>query len=330
MNHWGRIFSVSIFGESHGAGVGVTISGCPAGISLKLKDFEADLSRRKSGAKGTTPRIESDKPQLLSGVFEDKTTGAPLTVWFENRDSKSKDYATVIKQPRPGHADFVAKQKFAGFNDYRGGGHFSGRLTLALVVAGVIAKKIVSEVEIDAFIESIKGRTDFDEIIEEALAKQDSVGGLVRCEAKNIPVGWGEPFYDSIESVISHLAFAIPAIKGIEFGNGFSCTELWGSEHNDLIINEKGETETNNSGGVSGGITNANTLTFKVAVKPTSSIGKEQNTMNFEEGRIKPLIIKGRHDACIALRVPVVLEAITAMALADFKLIRKTQTQPNK
>lgn len=327
MNHWGRIFSVSIWGESHGEGIGITISGCPAGISLTEEDFIEDLSRRKSGNKGTTPRIEKDLPKLLSGVFEDKTTGAPLTIWFANENVKSKDYSTVKKQPRPGHADFVAQKKFSGYNDYRGGGHFSGRLTLALVAAGVVAKKIVKGINIYAKIESIKGQTDFDKIIDEALAKKDSVGGIISCNAKPIPIGWGEPFFDGVESVIAHLVFAIPAIKGIEFGSGFNATKMWGSEHNDLIISKEGETMTNNSGGISGGITNGNMLSFKVAVKPTSSIGISQKTFDFSDNEIKEMIIEGRHDACIALRVPVVLEAITAMALADFKLLRKTQTE---
>lgn len=326
MNHWGRIFSVSIFGESHGKGVGITIDGCPAGIPLKISDFSEDLNRRRAGAKGTTPRIEADIPNLLSGVFEDKTTGAPLTIWFENTNTRSKDYSILRKQPRPGHADYVAEKKYKGFQDYRGGGHFSGRLTLALVAAGVVAKKIVEEVKIIAEIESIKGRNDIENVIEEAIAKQDSVGGIVRCAAHNIPIGWGEPFFDSIESAISHLAFAVPAIKGIAFGSGFDAALMWGSESNDLIINKKGETATNNSGGINGGISNGNELCFKVAVKPTSSIGVAQKTIHLESGKQEELRIKGRHDACIALRVPVVLEAITAMALADFKLIRKTQT----
>lgn len=330
MNHWGRIFSVSLFGESHGAGIGVTVAGCPAGIPLTLSDFQQDLERRKAGAKGTTPRIETDAPELLSGVFEGKTTGAPITIWFQNTNIRSKDYRTVLQHPRPGHADFVAVQKYAGFHDYRGGGHFSGRLTLALVGAGVVAKKIVEEVQIIAKVESIKGSTDIEKVLEAALAQNDSVGGIVSCEAQNIPSGWGEPFFDSIESVISHLAFAIPAIKGIAFGSGFQAAAMWGSEHNDLLANEKGITRSNHSGGVNGGISNGNTLRFQVAVKPTSSIGKPQETLNLASGKVEKLQIQGRHDTCIALRMPVVLEAVAAMALADFKLLRKTQTQLEK
>ncbi len=325
MNRWGRIFSATIFGESHGRGVGVVIDGCPAGISLKEADFHEDLNRRKAGKKGTTPRREEDSPILLSGVFNDKTTGAPLTIWFENTNVRSKDYSTVLKQPRPGHADFVAQEKYSGFQDYRGGGHFSGRLTLALVAAGVVAKKILPELQIVAEIETLKGSTAIETVIEEAIREKDSVGGIISCKARGILIGWGEPFFDSVEAVISHLVFSIPAVKGIEFGTGFNAATLWGSEHNDLIENVEGKTVTNHSGGVNGGITNGNTLSFKVAVKPTSSIGKVQKTVNLESGETDDLQIKGRHDVCIALRMPVIIEAVTAMALADFKLLRKTQ-----
>lgn len=327
MNRWGRVLCVSIFGESHGEGVGVILDGCPSGISLSVDDFLSDLARRKAGAKGTTPRTESDIPMLLSGIFDGKTTGAPLTIWFENANIRSKDYSSVLQQPRPGHADFVANKKYYGCQDYRGGGHFSGRLTLALVAAGVVAKKIIEEVTICAEIEMIKGSKNIEQVLDEAMARKDSVGGVIRCEAENIPIGWGEPFFDSVEATIAHLAFSVPAIKGIAFGSGFGAAEMWGSEHNDLIISDNGKTQTNHSGGVNGGITNGNKLVFKVAVKPTSSIGKLQNTMNLSSGEMVDMQIKGRHDACIALRVPVVIEAITALALADFKLIRKTQLE---
>lgn len=325
MNSWGRVFSVSIFGESHGDGVGITIDGCPSGIALEVKDFLTDLKRRKPGAKGTTPRIESDMPRLLSGVFNGVTTGSPLTIWFENKNIRSKDYSSILQHPRPGHADFVANEKYSGNQDYRGGGHFSGRLTLGLVAAGVVAKKILEGVNISATLESVKGSTNIEETIDAALAEQDSVGGIISCTAKNIPIGWGEPFFDSIESVIAHLVFAIPATKGIEFGSGFEAASMIGSEHNDVIKTESGTTDSNHSGGINGGISNGNELFFRVAVKPTSSIGKKQNTINLATGNLEELYIKGRHDACIALRMPVVIEAVTAMALADFKLLRKTQ-----
>lgn len=320
MNNFGRIFRISIFGESHGKSVGITVDGCPPGLSLTEDDFTNDLSRRKSGAKGTTPRSEDDLPELISGTFNGFTTGAPITILFRNANTRSGDYTNLQASPRPGHADFVSNAKFKGYQDFRGGGHFSGRLTLSLVAAGVIAKKIIAPVVINAKLKQAGGNANIDEAIEKALANHDSIGGIVECIAKNIPVGWGEPFFDSIESVISHLVFAIPAIKGIEFGSGFAAAQMFGSQHNDAIINSEGKTATNNAGGINGGLTNGNELVFRVAVKPTSSIGKTQQTLNVVSGKVEDLTIEGRHDACIALRVPVVLEAATAIALADLSL----------
>ena len=321
MNSFGRIFRISIFGESHGPAVGVTIDGVPAGIKLSIDDFTPDLARRKSGATGTTPRIESDIPEIISGWFNEHTTGAPLTILFKNTNTQSADYGNIASTHRPGHADFAAYKRFKGYNDYRGGGHFSGRLTLALVAAGVLAKKIIPSISIHAKLIEVGGSTDIEKTIAHALTKGNSVGGLVECQATGIPLGLGEPFFDSIESVISHLVFAVPAIKGIEFGSGFAAATMSGSEHNDLIIDDTGKTATNNAGGVTGGLTNGNDLVFRVAVKPTSSIGIKQNTFSIETGKVEELVVKGRHDACIALRVPVVIEAITAIALSDFMFI---------
>ncbi len=323
MNTFGRIFRIHIFGESHGAGVGITIDGCPAGLPLTEEDFSTDLNRRKPGARGTTPRKEDDLPELVSGCFRGHTTGAPLTVLFRNTNIRSADYDNLVKTPRPGHSDFVAWKKFAGFNDHRGGGHFSGRLTLALVAAGVIAKKLIHPVGIRAEVISAGGREDIQQAVAEALEQGDSLGGLVQCRAENIPLGWGEPFFDAVESVISHLAFAVPAIKGIEFGSGFGAASMKGSQHNDPILDDSGKTASNNAGGITGGLTNGNELVFRVAVKPTSSISKEQKTWSIETGKTETLQVKGRHDACIALRVPVVIEAITAIALADLKMLHK-------
>jgi len=325
MNNFGRIFRISIFGESHGKGVGVTIDGCPSGISLTEDDLMADLSRRKSGAKGTTPRIEKDLPAILSGTFKGKTTGAPLIILFRNKNTKSKDYSNLLDSPRPGHADFVAQHKFGKHNDYIGGGHFSGRITLGIVAAGVLAKKILGDININAKLTEIGGRTDFDNAIEEAILECDSIGGIVECTASNMPIGYGEPFFDSVESLISHLIFAIPATKGIEFGSGFEAAKMKGSQHNDNFINAGGKTATNNAGGINGGISNGNDLVFRVAIKPTSSIGKVQNTMNFSKGKVESLLIEGRHDACIALRIPVIIEAAAAIALADLKLLDKAR-----
>lgn len=323
MNTFGRIFRVSIFGESHGAQVGVTIDGCPAGIAISKADFEADLKRRKSGAKGTTPRIEADEPNIVSGVFNGYTTGTPITILFENANTHSSDYSNLVAQPRPGHADFTGRVKYDGFNDYRGGGHFSARITVGIVAAGVIAKKILKNVDIKSSIIEVGGLTDIDAAVANAMSRNDSVGGIVDCRVKGLPVGLGEPFWNSVESVVSHAVFAIPGIKGIEFGCGFASAKMFGSEHNDAIIDANGTTATNNAGGVNGGITNGNEFYFRVAVKPTSSIAREQQTFNFETSQVEPLIVKGRHDACIALRVPPILEAMTAIALADLYLCAK-------
>lgn len=329
MNSFGRIFKVSIFGESHGMNVGVVVDGCPSGIPFSEEDLAGDLNRRKSGAKGTTPRKESDLPSIVSGVFNGFTTGAPLTILFANENTRSGDYSNLTEHPRPGHADWVALQKFNGFNDYRGGGHFSGRITLGVVAAGVIAKKIIGDPKIEAEIKEIGGcnnPAEFENVIEEAIRKQDSVGGIVECTVNHIPAGWGEPFFDSVESVISHAVFAIPAIKGIEFGSGFDVAKLRGSQNNDPIVQTDGTTESNHAGGINGGISNGNPVVFRVAVKPTPSISSPQHTLNLKNGQMEELVVKGRHDACIALRVPVVVEAVTAIALADLCLIQKTRT----
>ncbi len=324
MNTFGRIFRISIFGESHGPLVGITIDGCPAGIDLTEADFLPDLERRKAGAAGTTPRQEADLPRLVTGVFNSKTTGAPLTVLFENTNTRSADYDALKATPRPGHADFVLYEKFKSFNDHRGGGHSSGRLTLGLVAAGVVAKKILDGISIQATLTEAGGNSNIEAAILQAIAEQDSIGGIVTCKATGIPLGLGEPFFDSAESLISHAIFSIPAIKGIEFGSGFAATRMRGSEHNDAITDEHGTTATNHAGGINGGITNGNELVFRVAVKPTSSTPKEQHTWNRETNTVEAFQVKGRHDLCIALRVPVVVEAAAAMVLADLLLVNKT------
>lgn len=490
MNSFGRIFRVHIFGESHGESVGICIDGIPAGLSLTVDDFSDDIERRKGGKqKGTTPRQESDLPIFKSGIFNNKTTGAPLTILFENNNTRSTDYAKQRAVPRPGHADFVANKKFGGFEDYRGGGHFSGRLTVCLVAVGVIAKKLLITVSspqveksasvqefndfdtaaakdsivpkylvytpmqyelakhmrknhteaedllwqelrknqlgvkfrrqhpIDAYITDfislhdklivevdggyheneeqkqydeirtkvleeigfktirfsnekvinninevlkkikqelknnphqketaslqiplstrgeglevratileIGGETDLEKGLQKAIDAKDSIGGIVECRVNNLPLGLGEPFFDSAESLLSHAVFAIPAVKGIEFGAGFAAAKMFGSEHNDAIEDASGKTKSNNSGGVVGGITNGNELVFRIAVKPTSSTPKEQQTLNTETNSVETFSVKGRHDLCIALRVPVVLEAVTAMVLVDLMMLEQ-------
>ncbi len=333
MNSFGRIFRVSIFGESHGENVGVVIDGCPGGMPLKIEDFSPDLERRKAGAKGTTPRKEDDIPEIVSGVFNDKTTGAPITILFKNSNTRSGDYEKQRAVPRPGHADFVASKKFDGFQDYRGGGHFSGRLTVALVAAGIVAKKILDlipnpspkerGIKITATILEIGGETDLDKGLQKAIDAKDSIGGIIECRVNGLPIGLGEPFFDSAESLLSHAVFAIPAVRAIEFGTGFAAAKMFGSKHNDPIEDASGRTTSNNAGGVVGGLTNGNELVFRIAIKPTSSTPQEQQTLNIETNKVEPFSVKGRHDLCIALRVPVVLEAATAIVLADLMLLNK-------
>jgi chorismate synthase len=321
MNQFGTLFKVQIFGESHGACVGIVVDGCPAGLPLELGDFVEDMERRKGGKqKGTTPRQEDDMPIFKSGLFNQITTGAPLTMLFENNNTRSGDYEQQRAIPRPGHADFTAHHKFGGFEDFRGGGHFSGRLTAAIVGAGVIAKKLLKDITVTATIKSIAGETDIDKGLEKAIAQKDSVGGIVECVVKGLPIGLGEHFFDSVESLISHAVFAIPAVKGIEFGAGFAAANMFGVDHNDTIIDGTGKTTTNNAGGIVGGYTNGNDLVFRIAVKPTSSTPKEQNSWNWQTDEQETFSIKGRHDLCIALRVPVVLEAMTAIVLTDLML----------
>jgi chorismate synthase len=324
MNAFGRIFRVTIFGESHGPSVGITIDGVPAGLSLSEDDFTTDIERRKGGMqKGTTPRKEDDKPIFLTGVFNGKTTGAPLTIVFENKNTRSGDYEKQRAVPRPGHADLVAHQKFGGFEDFRGGGHFSGRLTVCLVGAGVVAKKLLKPLSIQSTILEIAGEKDIEAGLQKAIDQKDSVGGIVECRVAGLPAGLGEPFFDSVESALAHAVFAIPAVRGIEFGTGFAAARMFGVEHNDGIVDAKGTTATNHAGGVVGGITSGNELVFRIAIKPTSSTPKEQQTWNWESEQIESFSVKGRHDLCIALRVPPVLEAVTAIVLADFFLLEQ-------
>lgn len=324
MNSFGRIFRVTIFGESHGPSVGISVDGCPAGLPLSEDDFTTDIERRKGGTqKGTTPRKEDDKPIFITGVFNGKTTGAPLTILFENKNTRSGDYEKQRAIPRPGHADFVAHQKFAGHEDFRGGGHFSGRLTVCLVGAGVIAKKLLQNISVQANILEIGGEKDIESGLQKAIDQKDSVGGIVECRVAGLPAGLGESFFDSIESVLSHAVFSIPAVRGVEFGTGFAAAKMFGAEHNDAILDSAGRTDTNHAGGVVGGITNGNELVFRIAIKPTSSTPKEQQTWNWETKQLDNFSVKGRHDLCIALRVPPVLEAVTAAVLADFLLLEQ-------
>jgi len=317
MNSFGQYFRVTLFGESHGPIVGVILDGVRPGIKLSEDDFSEDLKRRRPGAIGTTPRKEEDRPLIQSGLYQGMTTGAPLLILFSNRNMKSGDYESLKNFPRPGHADFTAQVKYKGYHDPRGGGVFSGRLTLGLVAAGVVAKKIIAPMMIQARLIQAGGSSDIKKNVKLAREAKDSVGGLIECRGESIPCGLGSPFFNSVESLIAHAVFSIPGIKGIEFGSGFQSVTMKGSQHNDLYIDTQGKTKSNHSGGISGGITNGNPLLFRVAVKPTPSISQAQHTMNWATGQIEKLEITGRHDTCFALRVPVIIEAVTAMVLAD-------------
>ena len=324
MNHIGRLFQINIYGESHGKGVGILLDGVKPGIPLTEEDFLLDLSRRKAGGLGTTPRVEADTIHIVSGVFNGYTTGAPVLLAFENTNTKSKDYSNLIDHPRPSHADYTAHIKYDGYNDYRGGGHFSGRLTLGLVSAGVVAKKMLPNVTFHTDLTNLAGSTnpkEFHDILKNAVENHDSVGGIVTLTATGLPIGLGEPYFDSLESTISHLMFSVGGVKGIEFGLGFDGVSLKGSEYNDRIGDSKGGTITNNNGGINGGISNGNPIVVKVFVKPTPSIGLKQDTFNFRNDKVEGLVIEGRHDAAIILRAMVVLEACLAIALCDANLV---------
>ena len=345
MNTFGRKFRVSIFGESHGELIGVTLDGIPAGLELSEQDFDHDILRRKSGAKGTTPRTEADQPQIVSGVYEGHTTGAPLTIVFKNTNTHSSDYSLFAAMPRPGHADLTAALKWDDCQDPRGGGHFSGRLTLPIVAAGVVAKKILADAtmldetpcnEVNARIVELGGVTchfdrekrvekslpdQWQQAIDAAIKEGDSLGAIIECTVPNIDPGYGEPFWDSVESNLAHAIFAIPGVRGIEFGDGFRAAAMKGSEHNDPIAPD-GRPSKNGAGGLNGGITNGAPIVFRTAFKPTSSIRKAQQTYNFARQAMDTLEVPGRHDVCFALRAPVVVEAMTAIVLADMVMCR--------
>jgi len=330
MNTFGQYFKVSIFGESHGPAIGVVLDGVPENIPLEEADFEQDIARRSPGAVGTTARREADKPKILSGTLFGYTTGAPLTIIFWNSNVQSIDYEQFAAVPRPGHADFTGNVKFNFANDPRGGGHFSGRLTLPIVAAGVVAKKMLNaeygteekkeklNIDIKAELLEIGGEKDpakWDDLLRKTAEEGDSLGGIIECTVTGLGVGVGDPFWDSLESCISHAIFSIPGIRGIEFGDGFAASRMKGSEHNDPF-GPDGPIK-NGAGGINGGLSNGAPIVFRVAVKPTASIFKPQKTWDFEHKKETTLQIKGRHDVCFARRTPVIVEAMTAIVIAD-------------
>lgn len=322
-NSFGNRFKIEIYGGSHTESLGVVISGVPAGIALTEADFEADLNRRRSGAKGTTPRREGDVPHIVSGVADGRTTGEKLEIVFYNENTRSGDYDRLRLHPRPSHADLTARHKYGEEFDLRGGCIFSGRMTLLLVAAGVVAKKVTAAARYTSRIVELGGCCDsaeFDAVVAAAQRDGDSVGGVIECCIEGAGRDLGEPFFDSVESVAAHLLFSVPAVKGVEFGSGFAGVRLRGSERNDRIIDSNGTTATNHEGGINGGITNGNPIVVRVAIKPTPSIARPQDTFNFATQSVEPLTIGGRHDACIVLRAAVVVEAVMAIALAELSL----------
>lgn len=331
-NTFGKNYKIEIYGASHSKKIGVKISNFPQGIEIDPHSLSKMLHRRKYGDYPdlqifTTQRKEDDIPLFVNGIKEMKTTGEDIIVEFENNNIKSTDYNQFIDIPRPGHADLVNKVKYRGSKEFlNGGGISSGRMTLPLVVAGYFAKLHIEKIlgtggfEIKANLKSIHGirnKKRFLDILKNAQQQGDSVGGIVECKIVGLPIGIGEPFFDSLESIISHLAFSIPGVKGIEFGNGFNGTKLYGSENNDLYISSTGKTKTNNCGGINGGISNGNDIIYRIAVRPPASISKLQKGLNFAKEEETSLIIKGRHDICFAIRIPIILESISAIAIAE-------------
>jgi len=367
-NSFGKVFKITTFGESHGKCVGVVIDGCPAGLALKEEDIQKELERRRPGQSGiTTPRKESDLVQIMSGIFNGFTTGAPICALVWNKDVDSSFYENIRYTPRPGHADYTAFIKYGGFSDYRGGGRFSGRITVSFVIAGAIAKKVLREVlgvEILAYtvqigdikaknksIEEIKAEIDNNlvrcgdleaakkmvELIEKVKEEGDSVGGIIECSTLNVPPGLGEPVFDTVEGELAKVLFAIPGVKGVEFGAGFKASIMRGSEHNDqFYVAEDGSirTFTNNSGGILGGITHGEPIVLRVVIKPTATIGKPQKTVDLKTKKTVEISGKGRHDPCIVPRAIPVIESAIAVALTDLAtrmgLINRVITNKNR
>ena len=351
-NSLGKLFTIASFGESHGRCVGIIIDGCPAGLAISEKDIQGEVNKRRPGVgMVATKRVEEDKVEILSGIFNGRTTGAPVCLLVWNKDVDSSEYEKMRFLPRPGHADYTAFMKYGGFNDFRGGGRFSGRITAAFVMAGAIAKKLLNliDIEVVAHIIEIGGikaePKGFGEIkknidqkalrcadlkaaekmvkaIEKAKQDNDSIGGVIEGVALNMPVGLGEPIFDTLDGDLAKALFAIPAVKGVEFGLGFSAARKRGSENNDpfTIRNGKIVTVTNNAGGILGGISNGMPIVVRVAIKPTASIAKSQKTVNIKNMESASLVVKGRHDVCIVPRAVVVVESMMAITLCDFAM----------
>ncbi|PID90840.1 MAG: chorismate synthase [Bacteroidetes bacterium] len=322
MNSFGSRFRVSLFGTSHGPVVGVVIDGVPAGMPLDVSDFAVDLGRRRGGARGTTARVEEDDMRFASGVHGGYTTGGPLCIEVVNAAQRGGDYRDFATWPRPGHADYPAGVKWGGYADLRGGGMFSGRMTVGLVCAGVVAKRLLDcvwdGVRIAAGVVEVGGQRDYFELLDEVLRSGDSLGGVVACRIEGLGVGVGAPFFGSLESRLASMLFSIPGVKGVEFGAGFRGAAMLGSDFNDRLLDASGAMSSNNSGGINGGLSNGMPVDLRVAFRPTASIARSQSSFDFSLGRPDTVRVGGRHDACFALRTPVVVEAACALVLADF------------
>ena len=349
-NSFGKLFTITSFGESHGTCIGIVVDGCPAGLPVSEEDIQREVDKRKPTSPIATTRAEEEKVEILSGIFDGHTTGAPICLLIWNKDIDSSEYERIRFLPRPGHADYTADMKYGGFNDFRGGGRFSGRTTATFVMAGAIAKKLLNLIGVEVLAHTVEigglkaqskgldkirqanqnplkcadpeAATEMLKLIEQAKGEGDSVGGIIEGMALNVPAGLGEPVFDTLEGDLAKALFAIPAVKGVEFGSGFSAARKRGSENNDLftIKNGKIETMTNNAGGILGGISNGMPIVVRVAVKPTSSIAKKQETVNIEKMEPASLEVRGRHDACIVPRAVPVVEAMIAVTLCDFAM----------
>ena len=321
-SNFGKNIKLSIFGESHGHCIGAVIDGFPAGIVIDDNKIAEELARRAGGKdEFSTPRAEKDEFQIVSGIFEGHSTGAPICVIIPNEDTRSKDYSKIKDIARPNHADYTAFIKYSGFNDYRGGGHFSGRLTAAIVAVGSIVKQYLEtkNILVEAHVHSIGDGSDMYSQILAAKANSDSIGGIIEVKATGVPVGFGNPMFDTVEGVLSHILFAIPAVKGVEFGAGFDVAKMHGSQANDqLYIDDSGvQTYTNTCGGICGGITNGMPIIARVAFKPTPSISQKQQSINFKTMQPAEIQVEGRHDPCIVLRAVPVVEAAVAIGLLE-------------
>lgn len=323
---FGNNIKLSIFGQSHSDAIGISFDGLPCGFKIDMQKLQIFLDRRAPGRNTLmSKRSENDKPEFVSGLFDGKTCGAPIAALIYNEDVKSEDYDDIKDSPRPSHADFTAQCKFRGYQDYRGGGHFSGRLTAALCVAGGIAIQMLERngITVKAALETVYGNSSgIDELIAEAISEGDSLGGNIVCSIEGLPCGVGEPMFDGLENRISQAVFAIPAVKGIEFGDGFHLSELRGSEARDEYIMSDGKIAItgNHNGGILGGISTGETVNFRVCIKPTPSISIPSKSVSFSRGENVELKISGRHDPCIAVRAVPCIEAAAAIAVLDLML----------